>query len=38
VLACRAFDEAGNAQPLEQPWNLQGMGNNLVQRVPVVVR
>ena len=38
VLGCRAFDEAGNAQPLEQPWNLQGMGNNLVQRVPVVVR
>ena len=38
ILGCRAFDEAGNAQPLEQPWNLQGMGNNLVQRVPVVVR
>jgi sulfane dehydrogenase subunit SoxC len=38
VLACRAFDDAGNAQPLEQPWNLQGMGNNLVQRVPLVVR
>jgi DMSO/TMAO reductase YedYZ molybdopterin-dependent catalytic subunit len=38
VLACRAFDDAGNAQPLEQPWNVQGMGNNLVQRVPVVVR
>ena len=38
VLGCRAFDEAGNEQPLEQPWNLQGMGNNLVQRVPVVVR
>jgi sulfane dehydrogenase subunit SoxC len=38
ILGCRAFDEAGNAQPLEQPWNIQGMGNNLVQRVPVVVR
>jgi sulfane dehydrogenase subunit SoxC len=38
VLSCRAFDEAGNAQPLEAPWNLQGMGNNHVQRVPVTVR
>jgi sulfane dehydrogenase subunit SoxC len=38
VLSCRAFDEAGNEQPLEQPWNVQGMGNNLVQRVPVTVR
>ena len=38
ILGCRALDQAGNEQPLEQPWNLQGMGNNLVQRVPVVVR
>ncbi|HSO39168.1 MAG TPA: sulfite oxidase [Labilithrix sp.] len=38
VLGCRAFDDAGHEQPLEQPWNLQGMGNNLVQRVPVLVR
>ena len=38
VLACRATDAAGNVQPLEQPWNLQGMGNNLVQSVPVTVR
>ena len=37
-LACRATDAAGNQQPLDQPWNYQGMGNNLVQRVPVVVR
>jgi hypothetical protein len=37
-LACRATDEAGNVQPLEQPWNYQGMGNNLVQTVPVTVR
>lgn len=38
LLSCRAGDAAGNAQPLEQPWNLQGMGNNLVQSVPVTVR
>ena len=38
VLQCRATDAAGNVQPLEQPWNLQGMGNNLVQSVPVTVR
>ena len=38
VLACRATDSAGNVQPLEQPWNYLGMGNNLVQEVPVTVR
>ncbi|MEX1208214.1 MAG: sulfite oxidase [Acidimicrobiia bacterium] len=38
VLACRATDAEGNTQPLEQPWNLQGMGNNLVQEVAVTVR
>lgn len=37
-LSCRATDEAGNVQPVEQPWNLQGMGNNLVQDVQVTVR
>ncbi|MGH2408048.1 MAG: sulfite oxidase [Candidatus Limnocylindrales bacterium] len=37
VLAVRATDAAGNAQPLEQPWNYQGMGNNLVQTVEVTV-
>ncbi len=37
-LSCRAVDEAGNEQPLEQPWNYQGMGNNLVQVVRVEVR
>ncbi|MFN2589537.1 MAG: sulfite oxidase [Actinomycetota bacterium] len=37
-LACRATDAEGNQQPLEQPWNFQGMGNNLIQRVLVVVR
>lgn len=38
VLSCRATDAAGNTQPTEQPWNFQGMGNNLVQDVPVTVR
>jgi DMSO/TMAO reductase YedYZ molybdopterin-dependent catalytic subunit len=38
VLQCRATDAAGNAQPIVQPWNLQGMGNNLVQSIPVTVR
>ncbi len=38
VLSCRATDETGDAQPLEQPWNLQGLGNNLVQEVNVTVR
>jgi DMSO/TMAO reductase YedYZ molybdopterin-dependent catalytic subunit len=37
-LSCRATDGAGNVQPLDQPWNHQGMGNNLVQIVPVTVR
>jgi sulfane dehydrogenase subunit SoxC len=36
-LACRARDEAGNEQPVEQRWNLGGYANNAVQRVPVVV-
>jgi DMSO/TMAO reductase YedYZ molybdopterin-dependent catalytic subunit len=38
VLSCRATDSTGNVQPTEQPWNLQGMGNNLTQEVPVTVR
>jgi sulfane dehydrogenase subunit SoxC len=36
-LCCRATDAAGNAQPLEAPWNLGGYANNEVQRVPVLV-
>ena len=36
-LSCRATDSEGNVQPTEQPWNLQGMANNLVQRVAVSV-
>ncbi len=37
-LACRATDAAGNRQPLRPPWNYQGMGNNVVQRITVTVR
>jgi DMSO/TMAO reductase YedYZ molybdopterin-dependent catalytic subunit len=37
-LACRATDATGETQPLEPPWNYQGMGNNVVQRVAVTVR
>ncbi|MGZ5301889.1 MAG: sulfite oxidase [Actinomycetota bacterium] len=37
-LMVRASDEAGNVQPLEQPWNEHGLSNNLVQRVAVLVR
>jgi sulfane dehydrogenase subunit SoxC len=37
-LCCRATDTSGATQPLEPDWNVQGMENNGVQRVPVVVR
>ena len=37
VLACRAADEAGNAQPDEPRWNVGGYANNQVQRVVVTV-
>jgi DMSO/TMAO reductase YedYZ molybdopterin-dependent catalytic subunit len=37
-LTCRATDANGKTQPTEQPWNYQGMANNLVQRVPVTAR
>lgn len=37
-LTCRATDAAGSSQPLVQPWNWQGMGNNQVQMVSVTVR
>jgi DMSO/TMAO reductase YedYZ molybdopterin-dependent catalytic subunit len=36
-LLARARDAAGHTQPVEQPWNVQGMGNNMSQRVTVVV-
>ncbi|MCW2646692.1 MAG: sulfite oxidase, partial [Pseudonocardiales bacterium] len=37
-LSARATDAAGNIQPVEPPWNRQGMANNHAQRVPVTVR
>ncbi len=37
-LVCRASDRAGNVQPVDQRWNFHGLENNMVQRVPVLVR
>ena len=37
TLCVRATDTEGNAQPVTQTWNYHGMGNNIVQRVDVVV-
>lgn len=37
VLSCRATDATGAVQPVEQNWNYQGMGNNMVQRISVTV-
>jgi sulfane dehydrogenase subunit SoxC len=36
-LCARASDTAGNVQPLDQRWNFEGVQNNAVQRVRVVV-
>ena len=38
VLSCRATDSTGALQPTDQPWNHQGVGNNMAQVVPVTVR
>ena len=38
VLCVRAGDDTGEVQPLQPPWNTQGMANNAVQRVAVHVR
>ena len=38
MLSCRATDADGRTQPVEQPWNYQGMGNNMPQLVAVTVR
>lgn len=35
-LCARATDSAGNLQPLDVPWNMEGVQNNAVQRVSVV--
>ena len=37
-LCVRATDAAGNEQPIAQNWNLEGVQNNAVQRVRVIVR
>jgi len=37
-LCVRATDDRGEVQPVEQPWNRQGMANNMAQRVDVTVR
>jgi DMSO/TMAO reductase YedYZ molybdopterin-dependent catalytic subunit len=37
VLRSRARDEAGNEQPLEQPWNVGGYANNAVHTLRVTV-
>jgi len=37
-LVVRATDETGGVQPLDPPWNYGGFMNNMVQRVPVLVR
>ena len=37
-LSCRATDATGDVQPVDAPWNYQGMGNNLIQKVAVSVR
>jgi sulfane dehydrogenase subunit SoxC len=37
-LSARASDASGRTQPNDQPWNRGGFANNLVQRVPAVVR
>lgn len=36
VLSTRATDAQGRTQPLDQPWNRGGFGNNTVQRIPVL--
>jgi hypothetical protein len=36
-LCVRATDGAGNVQPVEQSWSSEGVENNAVQRVRVVV-
>jgi DMSO/TMAO reductase YedYZ molybdopterin-dependent catalytic subunit len=38
VISSRATDAAGNAQPVEPPWNLKGYANNEIERLPVTVR
>ena len=37
TLCVRAADDEGDVQPMTQQWNFQGMGNNMVQRLDVLV-
>ncbi|MFC7614775.1 hypothetical protein ACFQV2_15870 [Actinokineospora soli] len=37
-LLVRATDDSGATQPVDQPWNTQGMANNMAQRTAVTVR
>ena len=37
MLGVRATDAQDRVQPIEQPWNFKGMGNNMVQWVEVLV-
>ena len=37
-LVVRATDGSDDVQPIDQSWNLHGLANNMVQRVPVTVR
>jgi DMSO/TMAO reductase YedYZ molybdopterin-dependent catalytic subunit len=37
TLCVRATDSEGNIQPVEQMWTFHGMGNNMAQRVDVIV-
>ena len=37
MLCVRATDDQSNVQPVPQPWNFKGMGNNMAHRVSVLV-
>jgi hypothetical protein len=37
TLCVRATDSEGTVQPGEQQWNFGGYGNNMIQRVDVIV-
>jgi DMSO/TMAO reductase YedYZ molybdopterin-dependent catalytic subunit len=37
VLCCRAHDASGNAQPMDERWNVHGYANNAAHRVSVTV-
>ncbi len=37
-IACRATDENGDTQPLEERWDRSGFGNNMVHKIGVTVR